>query len=472
MRPSIVERHRFGDKIIKQKAERRFLLLNQTNVFATANLALRVGTVTKHPENPLFVEEHPWERRFDNLYGNIVFDSDRNLYQCWYSPFIVAHAAHDMTLAQRLESPFESHAQQEMGVCYAQSRDGIAWEKPDLGLVEYEGSERNNLVMRRVHGSGIFRDDSEEDPSRRYKALFQGLSVSFSADGIKWSTPQKINCQLAGDTHNNAMWVPQLNKYVAFTRDWIKTDRVLVGAESKTNHGWCRRVARIESSDFVNWSEPTVVIDAQCWEEQPYAMTVFPHGDAYLGLLVIHDQVSDRAWTELAYSDDTITWQRIDAGSALIGCSDTELDYDYGCVYACAGPVFLDDEVRLYYGGSDWLHFGWRNGCLALATLRTDGFAGYSPINQNQPGTLTTNLMDYRGEEIRLTADVMPQGSIVAKLLNHNDEVIAENRITGSTTDGVVVPASPLATTLEASRVRLEFTVVSAQLFSFVLVGQ
>ena len=80
--------------------------------------------------------------------------------------------------------------------------------------------------------------------------------------------------------------------------------------------------------------------------------------------------------------------------------------------------------------------------------------------------------MDYRGEEIQLTADVLPQGSIVVKLLNHNGEVIAENSITGSTTDGVVVPASPLATTLETSRVRLEFTVVSAQLFSFVLVGQ
>ena len=53
-----------------------------------------------------------------------------------------------------------------------------------------------------------------------------------------------------------------------------------------------------------------------------------------------------------------------------------------------------------------------------------------------------------------------------------NGEVIAENSITGSTTDGVVVPASPLATTLATSRVRLEFTVVSAQLFSFVLVGQ
>ena len=187
---------------------------------------------------------------------------------------------------------------------------------------------------------------------------------------------------------------------------------------------------------------------------------------------MIHDQISDRAWTELAYSDDTLTWQRIDAGNALIGCSDTELDYDYGCVYACAGPVFLDEEVRLYYGGSDWLHFGWRNGCLALATLRVDGFASYSQVNQDQPGVLRTSLIDYRGEEILLNADVKPQGSIVVKLLNHKGEVIAENNINSSTTNGVVLPASSLATTIEIIRVQLEFTVVSAQLFSFVLVGE
>ena len=78
----------------------------------------------------------------------------------------------------------------------------------------------------------------------------------------------------------------------------------------------------------------------------------------------------------------------------------------------------------------------------------------------------------YGGEEIQLTADVMPQGSIVVKLLDQKDQVIAENSVNGSTTDGVVLPASSLAITPEMSRVRLEFTVVSAQLFSFVLVGQ
>ena len=31
-------------------------------------------------------------------------------------------------------------------LCYATSRDGIHWTKPDLGLVDYQGSTANNLV--------------------------------------------------------------------------------------------------------------------------------------------------------------------------------------------------------------------------------------------------------------------------------------------------------------------------------------
>ena len=454
--------------MIKQTAQRRFLLLDSAIVSKTSNMALKVGEVTKHPANPLFGEDHSWERRFDNLYGNISFDREKGWYKCWYSPFIVAHSAQGMSLSKRLEVPFDAHEDQEMGVCYAQSRDGVNWEKPDLGLVEFAGSRQNNLVMRKVHGAGIFQDDNDENPDRRYKAIFQGLRVSFSSNGLEWSEPQKINCQLAGDTHNNAIWVSQLNKYVAFTRDWIKTDRVLSGAESKLNHGWCRRVARIESTDFVNWSGSEVVIDGESWEAQPYCMTVFPYAGIYLGLLVVHDQVIDRAWTELAYSEDTRVWRRIDPGNALIGCSETELDYDYGCVYACSGPVFLDDEVRLYYGGSDWLHFGWRNGCLALATLRPDGFAGYCQINTREAGRLITKLLAYRGEEIRVTADVAPEGSIIVRILDCDGEAITAQNISSSITDAVVMPASLDA----ANEIQIEFTVVAAKLFSFVLVSK
>ena len=30
--------------------------------------------------------------------------------------------------------------------CYAESRDGIEWTRPHLGLVEFEGSKENNII--------------------------------------------------------------------------------------------------------------------------------------------------------------------------------------------------------------------------------------------------------------------------------------------------------------------------------------
>ena len=59
--------------------ERRFLLLNSDNVFSVKNMVLEIGSVEKHSANPLFVEDKPWEQRFDNFYGNITFDLEDGL---------------------------------------------------------------------------------------------------------------------------------------------------------------------------------------------------------------------------------------------------------------------------------------------------------------------------------------------------------------------------------------------------------
>ena len=34
--------------------------------------------------------------------------------------------------------------------CYAESQDGRRWTKPNLGLVEHQGSKRNNLVDKKL----------------------------------------------------------------------------------------------------------------------------------------------------------------------------------------------------------------------------------------------------------------------------------------------------------------------------------
>ena len=57
---------------------------------------------------------------------------------------------------------------------YAESEDGIHWTRPELGLVEYRGSKKNNLVYdedgpMNMINLKVLIDDDDPDPSRRYK---------------------------------------------------------------------------------------------------------------------------------------------------------------------------------------------------------------------------------------------------------------------------------------------------------------
>ena len=447
---------------------RRYLLLDARVVEDTENAELALGAIEKHGANPLFGEDRLWEKRFDNLYANVVYDDAEGIYKCWYSPFVVDHSSRGMTLRQHREVKYRAPRNREMAICYATSEDGLAWQKPDLGIVDYDGSKANNILMRGgeaevarggPHGSGILRDPSDPDPNRRYKAFFKSkaLSVAFSADGVHWNPDAtRAVAKSSGDTHNNAFWAPTLGRYVGITRQWGKP--------------FGRQVARTSSADFVDWEEPRVVLQGLDENEQTYAMPVFFHGGVYIGLLAIHDQQADRVWSELAWSPDTENWHRVLPGTPLIPNGGNEGDYDWGCVYPAATPVFLKDEIRLYYGGSDGLHTSWRNGSLCLATLRPDGFAGYKADTSMQALVTTRTVFDARAE-LRISADVADGGKVVVRALGEDRVVLAESEPLMARESDVLVRwrDEGIHATSEARTARLQFAFERATVYSFSL---
>lgn len=446
----------------------RYLLLDARIIDDTENARLSLGKVRKYEGNPLFGEDKPWEKRFDNLYANVIFDEEAGSYKCWYSPFIVDHSALGMTLAERRQKRYRPPRNREMAICYATSTDGIVWAKPELGIVEYEGSKATNILWRGSgdreelwqgpHGSGIFKDLREPDPKRRYKAFLKAeiLSVAFSADGVHWGPARACpEADSAGDTHNNAFWAPTLGRYVGITREW--------------GEAFGRQVARTSSADFVNWSKSEVVLEGLDKGHQTYAMPVFYHGGVYLGLLAIHDQKADRVWTELTWSPDTVIWRRVLPGTPLIPNSEKEGDYDWGCVYAAACPVFLEDEIRLYYGGSDGKHTSWRNGFFCLATLRPDGWAGYEPVEADRPAVVETTPVVCTAEGLRVCADVEKNGYVKIALLDGGDKPRAQSElITKSVTDGLVRWKDEFSLAkLKAKEITLRFELRKSKLYSF-----
>ncbi|MCP5556142.1 MAG: hypothetical protein H7A55_00185 [Verrucomicrobiaceae bacterium] len=382
------------------------LLLDSRVIETVQNATLGLGSIQKHARNPLMGEDKPWEVRFDNLYANVIYDPGEKLYKCWYSPFIVDRSAKGMTLDQRHTNPYRPPPGRQMGVCYAVSADGLRWEKPALELVEFEGSKANNLVLRGPHGVGVLLDDQEADPQRRYK-MFTTQAMRFSSDGLHWSPPESSSGILSrDDTHNNMLRVREGDHYAGFVRLW--------------SDGWGkgqRVVGRTESKDLLQWSQATEVLrcDAQ---NQAYAMPVFRYANVYLGLLAVFRKAEDRVHTELAWSPDTVAWHRIQPGVPFIANSPTEGDYDWGCVYAAASPIVREKEIRLYCGGSNGRHTSWRDGFLCLATLRPDGWAGYTPTDPAKPAILTTRSVRCSGAELWITCDVQPGGSVKVTALD------------------------------------------------------
>ena len=146
--------------------------------------------------------------------------------------------------------------------CVAESKDGIHFTRPNLGLIEVKGSKANNVVWKGVesHNFAPFLDRNPHTrPDERYKALggvkqpgrnWQqgetpgGLYAFASADGIHWRKlrEEPVMTQGAFDSLNLAFWDPARNRYACYSR--IFADRV-------------RAVQSASSADFITWGTGT-----------------------------------------------------------------------------------------------------------------------------------------------------------------------------------------------------------------------
>ena len=406
------------------KGNRRFLLLDDRNVSRLKDVELVLGRVEKHSANPFFTESEPWEQKYDNFYGNIVYDEEFGEYRLWYLCFVDG----------------------ESSLLFARSRDGIHWEKPALGLWEYGGSKKNNIVLMGVHGAGVLRDDLDPDPSRRYKLIARNeetelLEVALSSDGIHWSKPiPQPKISATADTHNALLWAPTLGRYVVFTRQWSLwpyNDRTVTPTEEMLPPGYrllpedhplrrkgVRQVARSETApggDFTAFQRAEVILEGRSIVEQIYAMPAFYYEGVYLGLPAVYeDFLSHRVWTELAWSLDTVEWRRLRPGEPFIP-NGPQGAYDGGMVWGCASPIVTGEEIRVYYGGFDLPHGAkGRRGSLCLATLKRDRWAGYSARGE---GAVLAAPLRVDGRELWANADAS-SGSLRAELLDEDGRAI------------------------------------------------
>jgi hypothetical protein len=183
------------------------------------------------PREIVLKTDHPWEGIY-SAYFTVLQDGD--LYRMYYRGM-----------------PEPKHNLDTEVTCYAESKDGIHWTKPKLGLFEVKGTKENNVILARhraCHNFAPFIDTHPKcPPDQRYKALGgtgkPGLIAFVSPDGIHWKEIQKdpVITKGAFDSQNVAFWSETENCYLCYFR---------VFRDGK------RWIARAASQDFMNWTEP------------------------------------------------------------------------------------------------------------------------------------------------------------------------------------------------------------------------
>jgi hypothetical protein len=137
---------------------------------------------------------------------------------------------------------------------YCESRDGIHWTKPKLGLFEIDGSKDNNVILHEApfcHNFSPFLDRRPNVPlDERFKALAgtvkTGLVAFVSGDGIRWRKLQPAPVvtytrEYAFDSQNVSFWSESESCYVCYFRHFLERE--------------LRSVCRTTSVDFVTWTE-------------------------------------------------------------------------------------------------------------------------------------------------------------------------------------------------------------------------
>ena len=320
-------------------------------------VARRVVHPQKHPE-PILQAEKPWEAGGSvQTTRSIFYDADRASWRMYYraAPAGGSDDGHSL-------------------ICLAESDDGLHWRRPELGLVAFEGSRANNIVLSRNNGDGflmnVIRDGVDEDPARRYKAMgfcaggdkSKGIHVAFSPDGLRW-TPHPDNPVLATTVVTDCVlfhdYDPVRRRYQAFPRPRTYPKR--------------RFVAFSESADFVRWQRPRIILTPDADDgpdDEFYGLVSHPAGEELVGALwIYHNDASQKMTNELVWATDPLHWNRFPGREAYLPLGHPGAP-DCGMLmpvtFASAG-----DEVRIYCNAVD--HGHGRGGEDNLRQLPPDG---------------------------------------------------------------------------------------------------
>jgi hypothetical protein len=203
------------------------------------------------------------------------------------------------------------------------SEDGVNFEKPDLGLIEYNGSKNNNLIMTHTPSWGRFFKDPNPNirPEERFKftgwIAHRGIYLYLSPNAIHWRRNETCMLPLVSGGGAETFWDDQCGCYVTC----IKRDSSFKpGKGRRTSTARTREVLktwpfkRLKKPYFEAWPFPAVT------KELPVIFETNKHGqvfrsraakyewapDTYLAFV---ERIGETSKTDLGVSRDGANWK-------------------------------------------------------------------------------------------------------------------------------------------------------------------
>ena len=457
-----------------------------------------VGVVMTH--------DAPWEGDGCDFH-NIVIDEDARgtLYRMYYLGWQMSA----MTPPEENAPPYTG-----IRVCYAESRDGLSWTKPELGLVDYNGSKQNNILFDVNHfgyswdNFMVFKDGNPKCPAdERYKGIGvcwgkadadgfgDGLCCFLSADGIHWRKGWRLTKAGDFDSLNVAFWDPVRREYHCYFRchhDQNPPDR----------HGnvMTRDIRHMVSKDFRRWSTPKpLVYDEGAEDVALYTNVVQPYPRApgiYVGFPSRY--VERKKWTDTFDKLPGVVHRRTRSkhspryGLTVTDCvfmmsrdgfnfhreedafmepgPENPLNWVYGDCYPARGILTLpgrrpgsDPELTFYNFEGHW---SGKPESILRYVLRQDGF-----VSRRAPyagAKLVTKPFIFDGDELALNFKTSARGDLFVTLREANGaRAIHSGEIIGNKIDRIVGFEDGKAAEFSGKTVVLEFAMRDADVYAF-----
>jgi hypothetical protein len=340
--------------------------------------------------------------------------------------------------------------------CYAESDDGIHWTKPDLGIIELNGSGDNNAILPSGVAFCPFIDRRPGvPPAEGYKANMEsrdprpnGLMGYVSADAIHWKLVSEepiVRPTLPNhfDSQNVMFWSEVEQMYVLYAR-------YAAGADPRSESsigGGKRSFARATSDDFIHWSDPVPVTYSDTGSTMPSQHLYTNQTQPYYRAPHIYVSLPGRFQQgRRVLTDEQGTTVGVHAGGG--GLNDVA---DGVLLTSRAGTslfdfTFRESFVRPGIGYGNWTsrnnypalgivptgpgemslyvqrHYGQRSAYLERMTLRIDGFSSVNAPYDG--GQFLTRPLTFSGRALEINYSTSAAGSIRVEIQDTNGSPI------------------------------------------------